>query len=43
LSPLRLFRTGRLAEARAEFKAAATLTRNVREGAFLLARADACD
>ncbi len=38
-----LFRAGRLAEARAEFEAAATLTRNARERAFLLARADACD
>ena len=38
-----LFRAGRLAEARSEFQAAATLTRNVRERAFLLARADACD
>ncbi|MER8367600.1 sigma-70 family RNA polymerase sigma factor [Mesorhizobium sp. M1378] len=38
-----LFRAGRLAEARAEFEAAAKLTRNVREAAFLLARADACD
>jgi RNA polymerase sigma factor (sigma-70 family) len=38
-----LFRIGRLAEARSEFKAAAALTRNVRERAFLLARADACD
>jgi len=38
-----LFRAGRLAEARSEFEAAATLTRNVRERAFLLARADACD
>jgi RNA polymerase sigma factor (sigma-70 family) len=38
-----LFRAGRLAEARSEFKAAAALTRNVRERAFLLARADACD
>ena len=37
-----LFRAGRLAEAYAEFKAAATLTRNSREKAFLLARADAC-
>ena len=37
-----LFRAGRLAEAHTEFKAAATLTRNVRERAFLLARADAC-
>ncbi len=38
-----LFRAGRLAEARSEFEAAAALTRNVRERAFLLARADACD
>ncbi len=38
-----LFRAGRLAEARSEFTAAATLTRNARERAFLLARADACD
>jgi len=38
-----LFRAGRLAEARSEFKAAATLTRNMRERVFLLARADACD
>jgi len=38
-----LFRAGRLAEARIEFEAAAALTRNVRERAFLLARADACD
>ncbi len=38
-----LFRAGRLAEARSEFQAAAMLTRNVRERAFLLARADACD
>ncbi|MEI9926896.1 MAG: DUF6596 domain-containing protein [Sphingomonas sp.] len=37
-----LFRVGRLAEARSEFKAAATLTRNLAERAFLLARADAC-
>jgi len=37
-----LFRAGRLAEARAEFEAAARLTRNGRERAFLLARADAC-
>jgi predicted RNA polymerase sigma factor len=37
-----LFRAGRLAEARSEFTAAATLTRNARERAFLLARADAC-
>lgn len=38
-----LFRAGRLVEAHSEFKAAAMLTRNVRERAFLLARADACD
>ena len=38
-----LFRAGRLAEARREFEAAAKLTRNARERAFLLARADACD
>lgn len=38
-----LFRAGRLAEARCEFQAAAALTRNARERAFLLARADACD
>jgi predicted RNA polymerase sigma factor len=38
-----LFRAGRLAEARSEFNAAATLSRNARERAFLLARADACD
>jgi RNA polymerase sigma factor (sigma-70 family) len=38
-----LFRAGRLAEACSEFKAAAALTRNARERAFLLARADACD
>lgn len=37
-----LFRAGRLAEARAEFEAAAKLTRNAREAAFLLARAIAC-
>jgi RNA polymerase sigma factor (sigma-70 family) len=37
-----LFRAGRLPEARAEFEAAAKLTRNVREAAFLIARADAC-
>ena len=37
-----LFRAGRLAEARSEFEAAARLTRNARERAFLLARADAC-
>ena len=38
-----LFRANRLAEARSEFKAAATLSRNARESAFLLARADACN
>ncbi len=38
-----LFRAGRLAEACSEFKAAANLTRNARERAFLLARADACE
>jgi predicted RNA polymerase sigma factor len=38
-----LFRAGRLTEARSEFEAAARLTRNTREAAFLLARADACD
>jgi RNA polymerase sigma factor (sigma-70 family) len=38
-----LFRAGRAAEARSEFEAAARLTRNRREKAFLLARADACD
>jgi RNA polymerase sigma factor (sigma-70 family) len=37
-----LFRAGRLAEARSEFEVAAKLTRNAREAAFLLARADAC-
>ena len=37
-----LFRAGRLAEARIQFEAAARLTRNTREAAFLLARADAC-
>jgi predicted RNA polymerase sigma factor len=38
-----LFRAGRVAEARSEFETAAKLTRNARERAFLLARADACD
>ena len=38
-----LFRAGRLAEARAEFEAAARLTRNAQEAAFLTARAGACD
>ena len=37
-----LFRAGRLAEAREEFEAAAGLTRNAREKAFLLGRAEAC-
>ncbi|MDB5680267.1 MAG: polymerase subunit sigma-24 [Sphingomonas bacterium] len=37
-----LFRAGRLTEARAEFEAAAKLTRNAREAAFLIARAEAC-
>jgi RNA polymerase sigma factor (sigma-70 family) len=37
-----LFRCGRLAEARAEFLAAARLTRNAREADFLFARAGAC-
>lgn len=38
-----LFRTGRLAEASREFEAAAALTRNQRERAFLLTRANACN
>ena len=38
-----LFRAGRRVEARSEFEAAAALTRNARERAFLLARAEACD
>jgi RNA polymerase sigma factor (sigma-70 family) len=38
-----LFRAGRLPEARSEFITASTLTRNAREKAFLLARADACN
>lgn len=37
-----LFRCGRPAEAHSEFETAARLTRNERERAFLLARADAC-
>ncbi|TFI57677.1 sigma-70 family RNA polymerase sigma factor [Sphingomonas parva] len=37
-----LFRLGRHAEARCAFEAAASLTRNTREKAFLLARAAAC-
>jgi predicted RNA polymerase sigma factor len=38
-----LFRSGRRAEAKAEFERAAALTRNERERAFLLGRAAACD
>ncbi len=38
-----LFRAGRLAEARSEFEAAAVLTHNGRQKAFLLGRAAACD
>jgi len=38
-----LFRAGRLSEARPQFEAAAKLTRNEQERAFLLARADACN
>jgi RNA polymerase sigma factor (sigma-70 family) len=38
-----LFRAGRLDEARSAFNAAAALTRNSAERAFLLARAEACD
>ena len=34
---------GRLVEAKSEFEAAAALTRNGRERAFLLARAAACE
>jgi RNA polymerase sigma factor (sigma-70 family) len=37
-----LYRAGRLAEARAQFQSAAKLTRNTKEAAFLLARAEAC-
>jgi len=37
-----LFRCGRMTEARVAFEAAARLTRNAREAAFLLARAAAC-
>lgn len=37
-----LFRAGRLAEARAQFEAAARLNRNTRESAFLMARAELC-
>ena len=37
-----LLRCGRVAEARMAFEAAARLTRNAREAAFLLARAGAC-
>ncbi|OYW46583.1 MAG: RNA polymerase subunit sigma-24 [Sphingomonadales bacterium 12-68-11] len=38
-----LFRAGRLAEAKDQFEAAAGLTRNAREKAFLLARAASCE
>ena len=38
-----LFKLGRRAEARREFERAASLTRNAREQALLLARATACD
>ncbi|RYE02779.1 MAG: RNA polymerase subunit sigma-24, partial [Sphingomonadales bacterium] len=38
-----LFRAGRLAEARSEFRTAAALTKNLAERAFLLARAADCD
>jgi RNA polymerase sigma factor (sigma-70 family) len=38
-----LFRAGRLPEAKAQFQAAANLTLNAREKAFLLARSAACD
>lgn len=37
-----LFRAGRLDEARREFEAAAKLTRNAREAAFLRSRSEAC-
>jgi len=37
-----LFRAGRMVQARVEFEAAAALTRNGRERAFLLARAEGC-
>ena len=37
-----LFRAGRLAEARVQFERAASLSRNAREKAFLLGRAEAC-
>jgi len=37
-----LFRAGRLAEAKAQFEAAAGLSQNARERAFLLGRAQAC-
>jgi predicted RNA polymerase sigma factor len=37
-----LFRAGRLAEARRAFETAAGLTRNLREAAYLRARAEAC-
>ena len=38
-----LFRAGRFAEAKTQFERAAALTRNERERAFLLGRANACD
>jgi predicted RNA polymerase sigma factor len=38
-----LFRMGRLAEAKIQFERAANLSRNERERAFLLKRAEACD
>src|SRR5213594_3870609 len=38
-----LFKLGRLEEARAEFKRAASLTRNLRERELLLERAAACE
>jgi RNA polymerase sigma factor (sigma-70 family) len=38
-----LYRCGRRAEARSQFEAAARLTRNAGEAAFLLARAGACE
>ena len=38
-----LFWAGRMTEARSQFETAAKLTRNARERAFLLARANACD
>jgi predicted RNA polymerase sigma factor len=38
-----LYKLGRFAEALAEFRRAASLTRNEREREFLLGRAQACD